>query len=156
LGLLQKSSLVFLFAVALNGCTWVKNGVDKGLGHGSARDSLTRKVDERRGKRYKQKGVNAYLWRASMDMVGHWPLLRADPRKGVIETDWQSAPASPDERTKFVIEVLSPKLRRDTLRVSVARETRQAADSDWMRAPSPAATAQTMEELIVLKAQALR
>jgi hypothetical protein len=153
---LQKYGLSLLLPITLNGCTWIENDLDKGLAYGRESETLTRKIDEGHGKRYKQKGVNAYLWRAAMDMVGHWPLLTANPQKGLIETDWQSAPTNPDERTKFLIEVLDTNLRPDTVRVSVAREVRQGSAGRWTTAPTAAATAQTMEDMIILNARALR
>jgi len=33
-------------------------------------------------------GVNAYLWRASLDTLSFMPLVTADPWGGVINDDW--------------------------------------------------------------------
>jgi hypothetical protein len=38
-------------------------------------------------------GVNAYLWRASLDTLSFLPLASADPYGGVIITDWYANPA---------------------------------------------------------------
>ena len=35
-------------------------------------------------------GVNAFLWRASLDIVSNLPIASADPFGGVIITDWYS------------------------------------------------------------------
>ena len=43
-------------------------------------------------------GVNAYLWRASLDTLSFMPLASADPFGGVIITDWYSPPAAQGER----------------------------------------------------------
>src|SRR5271167_1332099 len=48
-------------------------------------------------------GVNAYLWRATLDTVSFLPLTSADPFGGVIITDWYQPPESPNERLKLTI-----------------------------------------------------
>ena len=45
-------------------------------------------------------GVNAYLWRASLETIDFMPLAQADPFGGVIITDWYSDPTTPSERFK--------------------------------------------------------
>ena len=48
-------------------------------------------------------GVNAFLWRASLDVISSWPVSSADPFGGVIITDWFAPPETPRERFKFNI-----------------------------------------------------
>ena len=51
-------------------------------------------------------GVNAYLWRASLETVSFAPLLQADSAGGVIVTDWYTNPSNPTERaTKQALEL---------------------------------------------------
>ncbi|MEL6531017.1 MAG: DUF3576 domain-containing protein, partial [Pseudomonadota bacterium] len=40
-------------------------------------------------------GVNAFLWRASLETVSFAPLLQADSAGGVIVTDWYANPSNP-------------------------------------------------------------
>ena len=56
-------------------------------------------------------GVNAYLWRASLDTLAFMPLASADPYGGVIITDWYINPEKPDERFKATIYILDARLR---------------------------------------------
>ena len=43
-------------------------------------------------------GVNAYLWRATLDTLSFMPLANADPWGGVINYSWYIDPQSPNER----------------------------------------------------------
>jgi len=67
-------------------------------------------------------GVNALLWRASLDTLSFLPLASADPFGGVIITDWYSPPESPNERFKVTTYILGRQLRSDGVRVSVFRQ----------------------------------
>ena len=90
-----------------------------------------------------------------METVGQFPLITADPRTGRIVTEWRSPPTDRDERTQLTVEVLDPDLRRDTLRVTVAREVR-GEDRQWRPAPAPALIAHDLEQTILNKARDLR
>lgn len=115
---------------------------------------MTRKAGENRALDEVPSGINAYLWRASLDAVKAIPLVAADPGKGLILTDWYSAPSAPDDRTQTKIEILDRDMRPDTLRVSVARQQRQ--DGVWVDAPMMASTAQNLEESIFVRARDIR
>jgi hypothetical protein len=67
-------------------------------------------------------GVNAFLWRASLDTLSFLPLSSADPFGGVIITDWYSPPESPDERFKVTAYILGRQLRSDGVRIAVFRQ----------------------------------
>ena len=56
-------------------------------------------------------GVNAFLWRASLDTVSFMPIASADPFGGVIITDWYAPPETPNERFKVNIFILDKELR---------------------------------------------
>ena len=70
-------------------------------------------------------GVNAFLWRASLDTLSIWPVTSADPFGGVILTDWYAPPASPSERFKLNVYIMDRALRADGIRVAVFRQTQQ-------------------------------
>jgi Domain of unknown function (DUF3576) len=99
-------------------------------------------------------GVNAYLWRASLDALSFAPLLQADSAGGVIVTDWYANPQNPGERVKLTVAILDRDLRADALRVSGARQVAQGGA--WVDAPIQAATVQRVEEIILTRARDLR
>ena len=99
-------------------------------------------------------GVNAYLWRASLDTVSFAPLLQADANTGVIITDWYTHPNSPGERVKITVTILDQDLRADALRVATSREIYQ--NGVWVGAPVSAATVQKLEDIILTRARDLR
>ncbi|MER2520020.1 MAG: DUF3576 domain-containing protein [Bdellovibrionales bacterium] len=100
-------------------------------------------------------GVNGFLWRATLDTVSFMPLVSADPFGGVILTDWHSAAATPDERTKLNIIIMGRELRADGVKVSVFRQIR-SSDGSWGDAPASASTASAIENAILAKARQLR
>lgn len=99
-------------------------------------------------------GVNAYLWRASLDALSFAPLLQTDSNGGVIVTDWYANPQNPGERVKLTVAILDRDLRADALRVSGARQVAQ--NGVWVDAPIQAATVQRVEEIILTRARDLR
>ena len=99
-------------------------------------------------------GVNAYLWRASLDTVSFAPLLQADSSGGVIVTDWYTNPANPGERVKLTVTILDQDLRADALRVAASRQVNEGGN--WVEAPVQAATVQKLEDIILTKARDLR
>ena len=99
-------------------------------------------------------GVNAYLWRASLDTLSFMPLVQTDSNGGVIVTDWYVNPQTPGERMKLTVTVLDQDLRADALRVAALREVNQGGQ--WVSAPVQAATTQKLEDIILTKARDLR
>jgi hypothetical protein len=99
-------------------------------------------------------GVNAYLWKAALQTLSFMPITQADSNGGVIVTDWYVNPAAPTERMKVVVTILDPELRADALHVTASRETYQAGQ--WITAPTPAATTQQLESIILEKARDIR
>ncbi|WP_156500539.1 DUF3576 domain-containing protein [Croceicoccus bisphenolivorans] len=99
-------------------------------------------------------GVNAYLWRASLDTLSFAPLVQADSNGGVIVTDWYTNPANPGERMKVSVAILDQDLRADALRVSASREVSQGGV--WVASPVQAATIQKLEGIILTRARELR
>jgi alpha-beta hydrolase superfamily lysophospholipase len=99
-------------------------------------------------------GVNAFLWRASLDTVSFAPLLQADSTGGVIVTDWYANPTNPNERVKLTVTILDQDLRADALRVAASRQVNDSGN--WVEAPVQAATVQKLEDIILTKARDLR
>ena len=100
-------------------------------------------------------GVNAFLWRASLDTVSVWPIASADPFGGVIITDWHSPEAAPSERFKMNVFILGKQLRADGLRVSLFRQVRDSA-GNWSDAATRKDSPARLEEAILTRARQLR
>ncbi len=100
-------------------------------------------------------GVNAFLWRASLDVVSSWPVSSADPFGGVIITDWYAPPETPRERFKFNIFILSRALRADGVRVSIFKQIKNAR-GEWQQATLQSDTEASVENAILTRAQQFR
>lgn len=99
-------------------------------------------------------GVNAYLWRATLDTLSFMPLLTADPWGGVVNYDWYVNPQTPNERFKATVFILDTRLRADALNVTVTKEVRSAG-GDWTTSPVAAQTEADLENAILTKARQL-
>ncbi|MFC6855223.1 DUF3576 domain-containing protein [Marivibrio halodurans] len=99
--------------------------------------------------------VNSYLWRASLDTIGFFPMAQVDAFGGVIITDWYSLPEAPDERYKLNVYILGRELRADGVRVSAFRQV-QGTDGTWRDAPVAEDTAAKMENAILTRARQMR
>ena len=99
--------------------------------------------------------VNAFLWRASLDTVAFMPLSSADPFGGVIISDWYAPPETPDERFKVNVYILGRTLRADGLKISVFRQTRDAAGR-WSDAAVGPEVATEFENAVLTRARDLR
>ena len=97
-------------------------------------------------------GVNAFLWRASLDTLSVWPISSADPFGGVIITDWYTPPETPNEKFKLNVFILGRSLRADGVRVSVFRKARTASGS-WLEATVQQETQVQLENAILTRAR---
>lgn len=102
-----------------------------------------------------QIGVNAFLWRASLDTLAFMPLASADPYGGIIITDWYSEPGAPNERFKATVYILDTRLRADGLNVAIHRQAK-AANGEWQDAATSPNTAETIENQILVRARQIR
>lgn len=99
-------------------------------------------------------GVNAFLWRASLEVLSFMPLSQVDPFGGVILTDWYSPPATPDEQFKVDLLILDPQLRSDALKVSAFHQVRKKGT--WVQTAVPSEMTNDIEEAILLRARQLK
>jgi hypothetical protein len=99
-------------------------------------------------------GVNAFLWRSSLETLSFMPLASADPFGGVIITDWYQPPAGTGERFKATAYILGRQLRADGIKVAIYRQVLQGGQ--WVDAPVSPATVSTIEDKILAKARELR
>ena len=99
-------------------------------------------------------GVNAYLWRATLDTLSFLPLASADPYGGVVITDWYANPSKADERLKATVYILDTRLRADGISAAVFRET--LVGGAWVSASVSPDTNIALENAILAKARQLR
>jgi hypothetical protein len=99
-------------------------------------------------------GVNAFLWRGTLDTIDFMPIASADPFGGLIITDWYQPPESPNERMKLQVLIRDQALRADGLKVAVFRQVRTG--SDWAEAAVDPQTAVSLEDKILTRARELR
>jgi hypothetical protein len=138
-------------AVTLAGCNFIRDDINRTLGRGP--EAQIQRTDMA-ASQVTQIGVNAYLWRASLDTLSFAPLAQADSNGGVIVTEWYTNPQNPTERAKVSVAILDRDLRADALRVLASRQTLQ--NGQWVDAPVTAATVQRLEEIILTRARDLR
>jgi hypothetical protein len=99
-------------------------------------------------------GVNAYLWRASLDTVSFMPLASADPFGGVILTDWYTNPDTPNDRVKLNVFILDKKLTANGVSVKVFRQSR--GKGGWVDAKTAPETARSLEDAILTRARQMK
>jgi len=99
-------------------------------------------------------GVNAFLWRATLDTIDFMPLQSADPQSGIIITEWYSPQATPNERLKLTVYILDTRLRADGINVSVFRQVKNGAD--WVDAETDPDTEVQLENAILARARELK
>jgi hypothetical protein len=99
-------------------------------------------------------GVNAYLWRATLDTLSFMPLASVDPFGGVIITDWYSAEQSPNERFKINAFIKDQYLRSDGVEIRVFKQ--QRINGGWQDTAGNPATQTQIENAILTRARALR
>ncbi|MDA0238482.1 MAG: DUF3576 domain-containing protein [Proteobacteria bacterium] len=100
-------------------------------------------------------GVNAFLWRATLDTISVWPVSSADPFGGVIITDWYQPPEVSGERFKMNVYILDRALRADGVRVAVFRQVRDT-QLGWKDAPVQRETSTRLEDAILMRARQFR
>ena len=100
-------------------------------------------------------GVNAYLWRATLDTLAFLPLASADPYGGVVITDWYVNPEKVDERFKVTVYILDTRLRADGLNVTVFKQVK-GADGQWVDASVTPQTPIDFENAILTRARQVR
>ena len=100
-------------------------------------------------------GVNAYIWRATLDTLAFMPLASADPYGGVVITDWYINPEKGDERFKVTVYILDTRLRADGLNVNVFKQIK-GGDGQWSDASVTPQTSVDFENAILTRARQVR
>ncbi len=131
-------------AVGLSGCVNLANPARERLSISDAGPEETGGI-----------GVNAYLWRASLDTLDFMPLESADPWGGVIITDWYATPEVPGERFKVTVYILDTRLRADGVTANVSKQVRNET-GEWVSGAVTTDTRIAMENAILTRARELR
>jgi hypothetical protein len=100
-------------------------------------------------------GVNAFLWRATLDTLSFLPIASADPFGGTVLTDWYEDPKTPGERFKVNAVIMDKELRADALKVKLFKQGRTASGGWEEQAVSPRLERE-MEDTILTRARQLR
>ena len=135
-----RTAIALALVAALAGCGGGKNRAQLASDVAAARTTTI--------------GINAYLWKASLDTLSFMPLLQTDSNGGVIVTDWYVNPNQPAERMKLTVTILDADLRADAVRVAAQRQV--LANGGWVDGTVQAATTQKLEDIILTKARDLR
>ena len=146
-----------LALIALSACAQGRSGArDTGFVSQQPGAGLAAVGGGRRGAATGQAiGVNAFLWRATLDTLAFMPLASADPYGGVVITDWYTNPEKPDERFKATVYILDTRLRADGLNVTVFKQVK-GADGQWAQSDVAGQTDVDIENAILTKARQLR
>ena len=141
----RPHALIFcaLAATLLSGCGTLGIG-----GSDKTQDRIARAVENAPAS-----GVNAFLWRATLETLNFLPLDQVDPFGGVIITDWYADPAAPTERLRATAYILDTNLRADALKVSVFKQVQNGGG--WADAQVDADTARQVENAILTRARQL-
>lgn len=99
-------------------------------------------------------GVNAHLWRATLDTLSFMPLMLVDPFGGVILTDWYTPQNEPGERLKVDVRILTKELRSDGLKISVFRQ--KMVSGQWVTQSVSTKTQHDLEDAILGRARQLK
>ena len=101
-----------------------------------------------------QLGVNALLWRATLDTLAFLPLASADPLGGTVIYDWYAPPETPGERFKATVYILDTRLTATALRVGLNRQA--MGEDGWREAVVSDETVRALEDAILTRARQLR
>jgi hypothetical protein len=100
-------------------------------------------------------GVNAFLWRASLDTISFMPIATADAFGGTIITDWYQLPETPSERYKVNVFILDRTLRADGVKVSLFKQGRDSS-GNWVDIRVDPRLGTDLENSILTRARQLR
>jgi hypothetical protein len=100
-------------------------------------------------------GVNAFLWRASLDTISFMPITTADAFGGTIITDWYQLPETPSERYKVNVFILDRQLRADGVKVSLFKQVKDAS-GNWIDVRTDPKMTIDLENSILTRARQLR
>ena len=99
-------------------------------------------------------GVNAWLWRATLDTISFMPLSSADPFGGVVITEWYQPPESEGERFKVNAFIMDKQLKANAINVKIFRQVKKG--NQWQDADTSKNMATELENAILTRARRMR
>ena len=97
-------------------------------------------------------GVNAHLWKASLDTLSFMPLASADPFGGIIITEWYASSDSPNEKFKIIVYITGMQLKVDALKIKVFKKIKNET-GDWIDQPANEELSIKIENSVLTKAR---
>lgn len=97
-------------------------------------------------------GVNAHLWKASLDTLSFMPLASADPFGGIIITEWYTSSDSPTEKFKIIVYITGMQLKVDALKIKVFKKIKNET-GDWLDQPANLELSVKIENSVLTKAR---
>jgi len=98
--------------------------------------------------------VNAYLWRASLNILSIAPLISTDALGGTIISDWYVNKDIKNQRLKIIAFIIGSELRSDGIRVKV--HIQNFKNNNWSETFNNINLANKIEENILNEARNLR
>ena len=98
--------------------------------------------------------VNAFLWRASLNILSIAPLISTDALGGTIISDWYINKNIKDQRLKITAFILTRELRSDGIKVKV--HIQNLRNNVWSETITDSDLANKIEENILNEARNLR
>ena len=101
-------------------------------------------------------GINAYLWKATLDTLSFMPLSSADPFGGVIITDWYEIADKPKQRFKVNAFIKSKSLVANGIKVVVFSQNWDKKTKSWVDQPANDVMGLQMEDAVLTRARELK
>ena len=98
--------------------------------------------------------MNAFLWRASLNVISIAPLISTDALGGTIISDWYTNKNVKNQRLKITAFILTQELRSDGIKVKV--HIQNFKNNVWSETVSDNDLANKIEESILNEARNLR
>jgi len=98
--------------------------------------------------------INAYLWRASINILSIAPLLSTDTLGGVIITDWYINRKTPNKRIKIAAFIKTKELRSNGIKVKV--HIQKMKNGVWSETFTDASLETEIENSILNEAKNIR
>ena len=98
--------------------------------------------------------VNAFLWRASLNILSITPLISTDALGGTIISDWYVNENIKNQRLKVTVFIISQELRSDGFKVKV--HIQNFKNNTWSETYTDNELANSIEESILNEARNLR
>ena len=106
------------------------------------------------GKSSNSSYVNAFLWRAALNVISVVPLISTDVLGGTIISDWYINKNIENQRLKITVFILTQELRSDGVNVKV--HIQNFKNNVWSETLNDNALANKIEENILNEARNLR